>query len=136
MSLNPGERDTQAHIMKSQKRPEFNRVHTIQAPQTCRICSELVCCFSSCCSLGFSPVCLLLFLSFFCLFFSLFLCFCVFLILLYPLLSLPSAAPCLRCPATAGSQSERDQSGAGGQHPAGERCSEDKPSRSRTGNNM
>lgn len=34
---------------------------------------------------------------------------------------------------TAGSQSERSQSGAGGQHPAGERCPADKPSRSRTG---
>lgn len=42
--------------------------------------------------------------------------------------------PCLRCVGTAGSQSECSQSGAGGQHPAGERCSEDKPSCSRTGN--
>ena len=40
----------------------------------------------------------------------------------------------LRCVGTAGSQSERSQSGAGGQHPAGERCSEDKPSCTRTGN--
>ena len=45
-----------------------------------------------------------------------------------------SAAACLWCTGTAGSQSERSQSGAGGQHPAGERCSEDKPSCSRTGN--
>lgn len=41
---------------------------------------------------------------------------------------------CLWCIGAAGSQSERRQSGTGGQHPAGEWCSEDKPSRSRTGN--
>lgn len=45
-----------------------------------------------------------------------------------------SAAPCLWCVGTAGSQPECSQSGAGGQHPAGERCSEDKPSCSWTGN--
>lgn len=44
------------------------------------------------------------------------------------LLSVPAAGV-----GTAGSQSERSQSGAGGQHPAGERCPADKPSRSRTG---
>jgi len=44
--------------------------------------------------------------------------------------------PCLWWDGTAGSQSERGQSGAGGQHPAGERCSEDKPSCSRTGNEL
>lgn len=35
---------------------------------------------------------------------------------------------------TTGSQSECSQSGAGGYHPAGERCSKDQPSSSRTGN--
>lgn len=45
-----------------------------------------------------------------------------------------SAAICLWCGGTAGSQSECSQSGTGGQHPSGERCTEDKPSSSRTGN--
>lgn len=49
-------------------------------------------------------------------------------------LSCSLCCPCLWCIGTTGSQSECNQSGAGGQHPAGERCSEDKPSCSRTGN--
>lgn len=36
-----------------------------------------------------------------------------------------SAAPCLWCGDTAGGHTERSQSGAGGEHSAGERCSED-----------
>lgn len=57
-----------------------------------------------------------------------------FFLTLLSFLFVLSAAPCLWLTGTAGSQSERSQSGAGGQHPAREWCTEDKPSSTRTGN--
>ena len=116
--------------------------------------SGLLWCFSACCSVCVSdflfscppPLFYILILSVFVIFLdyaftSLSLWFLLTLLILFSVLfagfflscSL-SAASCLRCVGTAGSQSECSQSGAGGQHLAGERCFEDKPSRSRTGN--
>lgn len=82
-------------------------------------------------------------LTFVCVLFVLFTSYIAFVFLAFFICSLlvsfpsylfSSDAPCWWFGATAGSQSECSQSGTGGQHPAGERCSEDKPSCSRTGN--